>query len=176
MPFPLTRKVRLRCPSSKDNEAECLARIEQLLTEARFKKASLRPADHQLRREPGFRLDTCSTSYDRSSSASTPLDLRAEPLSEIKEIVFTNGLKLRSVERDDPIPEAAWHARSRREPAHGRRARHHARRQFRVPQFEISDQFRVSMFQTKIRRPGTTRPFACYRSGKVAHVFHIPSL
>lgn len=40
------------------DESERLARIEQLLTEARLKRVSLRPADHQLRRELGFHLDT----------------------------------------------------------------------------------------------------------------------
>jgi hypothetical protein len=44
-------------PIHEDNEAERLARIEQLLTEARLMKASLRPADHQLRRELGAHLD-----------------------------------------------------------------------------------------------------------------------
>ena len=44
-------------PLFQDNEAERLARIERLLTEARLKRASLRPADHQLRRELVCHLD-----------------------------------------------------------------------------------------------------------------------
>jgi len=41
----------------QDNEAERLARVEQLLTEARVKQASLRPDDHQQRRALAFQLD-----------------------------------------------------------------------------------------------------------------------
>lgn len=44
-------------PLYKDYEAERLARIEQLLTEARRKKATLRPADYQLRRDLRSHLD-----------------------------------------------------------------------------------------------------------------------
>lgn len=41
----------------QDNEAERLARVEQLLMEARVTQASLRPDDHQQRRELAFQLD-----------------------------------------------------------------------------------------------------------------------
>jgi hypothetical protein len=44
-------------PLYQDNEAERLARVEQLLTEARLKRASLLPGDHQLRRELNQSLD-----------------------------------------------------------------------------------------------------------------------
>jgi hypothetical protein len=44
-------------PLFQDNEAEGLARIEQLLTATRLKRTSLRPADHQPRRE-SFRFET----------------------------------------------------------------------------------------------------------------------
>lgn len=45
-------------PLLKDNEAERHARIDQLLGEVRLKKASLRPVDHQLRRDLAFQLDS----------------------------------------------------------------------------------------------------------------------
>ena len=45
-------------PLYRDNDAERLARLDQLVSETRLKRVSLRPADHQLRRELGARLDT----------------------------------------------------------------------------------------------------------------------
>ena len=47
-------------PLYRDNDAERLARLDQLVSEARLERASLRPADHHLRRELGARLDTLS--------------------------------------------------------------------------------------------------------------------
>lgn len=44
-------------PLYQDNEAERLDRIERLLRAVRPKKASLGPADHQLRRELGCHQD-----------------------------------------------------------------------------------------------------------------------
>ena len=45
-------------PLYRDNDSQRFVRIEQLLAEARLKRASLRPADHHQRRELGVRLDT----------------------------------------------------------------------------------------------------------------------
>lgn len=62
----------------KDNHAERLERIDQLLSEVRLQRTSLRPGDHHLRRPLGIRLDALLKELTEASSPRAHASKRAD--------------------------------------------------------------------------------------------------